>query len=85
MGVGLCVSFLGRGLVCLGYVCFVWVLLFVGVFCVCCVCLEMFRSMQMPRSMLRSVFRSVQRCSDQCTDGYIYTSGGVGEGGCVCV
>ena len=30
--------------------------------CVFCVCLQMFRSVQMPRSMLRAVLRSVHRC-----------------------
>ena len=61
---------------------------------VCCVCLQMFRSVQMPRSMFRSVLRSMQRCSDQCTDAQINGCGGVcvcGRGcvlgvcGCVCV
>ncbi len=63
----------------------VCVLVCVGVCCVCvgvcvcvcvcgcvfCVCLQMFRSVQMPRSMLRSVLRSVHRCSDQRTDAQI--------------
>jgi hypothetical protein len=37
----------------------------VGV-CVLCVCLQMFKSVQTPRSMLRSVLKSVHRCSGQC-------------------
>jgi hypothetical protein len=61
----------------------VWVCAGVGVCCVCgcvcvsvcvgvcCVCLQMFRSVQMPRSMVRSVLRSVHRCSDQRTDAQI--------------
>jgi len=41
---------------------------------VCCDCLQMFRSVQMPRSMLRSVLTSVHRCSDQRTDAQIKQS-----------
>ena len=36
--------------------------------CVLCVCLQMLRSVQMPRSMLRSMLRSLHRYSDQCTN-----------------
>jgi hypothetical protein len=41
---------------------------------VCCDCLQMFTSVQMPRSMLRSVLTSVHRCSDQRTDAQIEQS-----------
>jgi hypothetical protein len=60
VGVGVCCV---RVLVCL--------CLCVGV---CCDCLQMFRSVQMPGSMFRSVLTSVHRCSDQRTNAQIKQS-----------
>jgi hypothetical protein len=57
--------------------------------CVCSVCLQMFRSVQMPRAMLRSVLKSVHRCAEQCTTAQISVCGcvsvSVSVSVCVCV
>jgi len=56
---------------------------------VCVLCLQMFRSVQMPRAMLRSVLKSVHRCAEQCTTAQISVCGcvsvSVSVSVCVCV
>jgi hypothetical protein len=51
---------------------------------VCFVCLQMLKSVQIPRSVLRPVLTSKHRCSDQCTDAQASVCG-VGVRVCVCV
>jgi hypothetical protein len=48
-------------------------------------CLQMLKSVQMPRSMFRSVLRSIHKCSDQCrcSDQCVWVCVGVGVC-CVC-
>ena len=42
---------------------------------VCFVCLQVLKSVQIPRSVLRPVLTSKHRCSDQCTDAQASVSG----------
>ena len=83
LGVSVCVWVFGCWCVC--FVCLgvcVPVSVCLGV---CCVCLHMFRWVEMPRSMLRWVLRSVHRSWNQCTDVQMNLSGCVCVCGCGCV
>ena len=78
--------------VCVMCVLCVWVCVSVCVrvgVCVCSVCLQMFRSVQMPRAMLRSVLKLVHRGAEQCTTAQISVCGcvsvSVSVSVCVCV
>jgi len=68
---------MGVGVVCVCLCVCVWV-------CVCSVCLQMFRSVQMPRAMLRSVLNSLHRCAEQCTTAQISVCGCVSVCLCLC-